>query len=489
MELANANSDLKWESKADSLLSSLQDVYTYEPLEDCGGPYHSFRLLTLMSGEKTDDIKCQLKTFQLPLSQMPIDWPGSLPAYEALSYVWGSAERAHIIICNSRRMGITASLDTALRRLRRSHEPRILWIDQISVDQDNLKERSKQVQIMRNIFSRAHRVLKWLGEDFSDQAPLAIDLIKQMLLIDDPFRAPSIHFPTDEQLQKLGLPDRASPSWIAVETLLKLQYFTRIWIIQEVAVARNALLIWSNVSILWKDIRRFFYMAKRLNMHIRDRTREGPCPFLNDFRLDSMEHPHQTWINLLDSTSKHQATDARDRVFAIAGLAFDDLPFEVNYELQEAEVFSNAVKHIIRATGDLGVLCHTGRGCANLSDKLPCWASWLSNLGVEPFFFQGRGYNAAKSTLPDIRGVPDWKTLALNGLLGHAYTLLKAVEEVGERLRLVKIRYITPHFNKRFSTISPAPAGKPEQSQPVVTLPMVSSLARHGPLREGLEKR
>jgi len=94
---------------------SFQNEYKYEALPNS----RSFRLLTLKPGTDKDEIKCELKVLAME----------EAPHYEALSYVWGSSERTHTMICKDTPMKITASLDTALRVLRNPSQSRILWID------------------------------------------------------------------------------------------------------------------------------------------------------------------------------------------------------------------------------------------------------------------------------------------------------------------------------------------------------------------------
>lgn len=139
--------------------------YLYEPLVNAT----SIRLLTLCPGNTLDEIKCDLKTVSL----------ADKPEYEALSYVWGSTKRDYTLTCDRRSLKITKSLHVVLRRLRRTSHARVLWIDQLCINQDDLQERSEQVQIMREIYRNARLVVLWLGEDEASQAPLANDLIQK----------------------------------------------------------------------------------------------------------------------------------------------------------------------------------------------------------------------------------------------------------------------------------------------------------------------
>jgi hypothetical protein len=55
-----------------------------------------------------------------------------------------------------------------------------VWIDQICIDQKSLAERSAQVKLMGEIYTRAANVLVWLGADPSGLAPVAESFVQQI---------------------------------------------------------------------------------------------------------------------------------------------------------------------------------------------------------------------------------------------------------------------------------------------------------------------
>ena len=63
------------------------------------------------------------------------------------------------------KLSVTQNLGHALPYLRYPDKPRVLWIDAICVNQKDLVERSKQVQRMAELFTRAARVVVWVGEE------------------------------------------------------------------------------------------------------------------------------------------------------------------------------------------------------------------------------------------------------------------------------------------------------------------------------------
>jgi hypothetical protein len=124
--------------------------YQHKPFRD----KNSIRLLELQPGCHHDEIHVAL--IDVSLSKPP--------EYEALSYVWGSRVPNKPIFCGYKKILVTENCLDALRRLRHKKRPRTLWIDSICIDQNSQLERGHQVQLMGDVYSKAEKVIIWLGE-------------------------------------------------------------------------------------------------------------------------------------------------------------------------------------------------------------------------------------------------------------------------------------------------------------------------------------
>jgi hypothetical protein len=90
--------------------------------------------------------------------------PSSLyPPYNALSYTWGDGKAKSDIRINEKSLTVTLSLATALYHLRPRSKPLRIWIDQISINQQDLQEKTEQVQHMDRIYRNTEEALVWLG--------------------------------------------------------------------------------------------------------------------------------------------------------------------------------------------------------------------------------------------------------------------------------------------------------------------------------------
>ncbi|KAF8849427.1 HET-domain-containing protein, partial [Acephala macrosclerotiorum] len=116
-----------------------------------------FRVATLFPGPLDSAISCSLRVdrFNSPSLQ-----------YEALSYEWGSSQdTTHSILLNDQSFLIRHNLWQALRALRSETEERVLWVDAICINQEDVLERNHQVEMMGDIYRLANEVLIWLGDD------------------------------------------------------------------------------------------------------------------------------------------------------------------------------------------------------------------------------------------------------------------------------------------------------------------------------------
>ncbi|KAF2107803.1 heterokaryon incompatibility protein-domain-containing protein, partial [Lophiotrema nucula] len=95
-------------------------------------------------------------------SVYPKDSP--TPKFEALSYVWGEPIFKHPIQLNGCDKFITKNLFQGLRRLREKDQERVLWIDALGINQDDVQEKQHQIPLMKEIYSLASCVIAWLGE-------------------------------------------------------------------------------------------------------------------------------------------------------------------------------------------------------------------------------------------------------------------------------------------------------------------------------------
>lgn len=117
----------------------------------------NIRLLRLLPGQPEDPtIRCQLHECSL------LDASGH---YKALSYAWGSDVPGdeQMVYCNGVIVDVTLNLYAALHNLRDATTVLSIWVDSLCIDQGNERERTRQVRMMKDIYSNSKEVIIWLG--------------------------------------------------------------------------------------------------------------------------------------------------------------------------------------------------------------------------------------------------------------------------------------------------------------------------------------
>jgi hypothetical protein len=170
---------------------------TYKPLV---GSNKEIRLLHLFPGNDEAELRCALS-----VASHDDD-----PKYEAVSYVWGPLEDlGHISIALfEEHVSITKSLQSVLRSLRLPDRPRILWVDALVINREDLDERAAQVTLMGQIYRQAERVLVYLGDHF-EGCELAMEAIRQLASDESPHSSSSME--PGLNVDGIGLDSREAP--------------------------------------------------------------------------------------------------------------------------------------------------------------------------------------------------------------------------------------------------------------------------------------
>ncbi|KAI1354707.1 HET-domain-containing protein [Xylaria sp. FL0043] len=364
----------------------------YEPLPSG----QSIRMLVLEPGEKTDSLR---GTFDV----ISIDSP-DFGSHETLSYVWGTVAGDHKIFIHSggveQAVKVTSNLYQALQRLRLSNKKRSIWVDQICIDQQNFRERSHQIQFMNRLYKHAGHVLVWLGPD---KDSIAKSTFQYIIELDNIFRdekkAIDFHFAYTRDLET-----QSRESWVHLDRLMELEWFTRGWIVQEIGTKAAATLIWGEAEIEWLVLSR---VCERLQdyYHLRSkfkiRTDEVRYLFERFAEPDGRAN-HENRFNFiyeLHRARRLKFSDQRDRVFAFLGHFSRHGPNEelrnlkANYEKTVIEVYTDVAKRALRGEGDtsdgsallaLAAVQHSSLESGNIvksktisgldaGDKLPSW--------------------------------------------------------------------------------------------------------------------
>lgn len=404
---------------------STKESYTYEPLVKADGGLFT-RLVTILPGEELEDVALTVQSVNLL----------EFPRYEALSYCWGDPSVKTSVKCDSGTLNVTINLKNALLHLRHKSQERVLWIDAICINQNDRQERSQQVGIMRDIYKNASRTIVWLGTE-EKNSDLGIDLCAKLNDFFEDFRerkfdwrtlsAPSDQATfnlasqqTDEGVYKKEKPRiesseekitsqstnettkeekkearsiRMNPpsvyELLALRDLASREWFERIWIVQEIALAQDAVLVCGHRSIGWNEFIFGFGMTfingadisggwdQNQNfigtlVQIRERVHEP---------VSTTRQTHATVLDVLYDCRNFEATDPRDKVYGLLGLAlqYSNTSFVgVDYGKNIEDVYAE-VAHVIISTSDNLDFLSIPSGHSHKTKNLPSWVPDWSN--------------------------------------------------------------------------------------------------------------
>lgn len=421
------------------------------------------RLLHILPAEdESTPIHCTLSTASLEGFDM--DTPdmevidhhhGSRPRYEALSYAWGTVYHQDSIYIEEQPKLVTVSLYEALQHLRHTARERVMWIDAVCIDQSSLEERSHQVGMMSDIFSRALNTTIWLGKG-SDECALAMKMLERMGGDSDlhlnPALTPHVEI-EDESLLSTRVV-------AGMERFFCAPWWSRVWTLQEYVLSRqttfqcgpflldgqvlqNACNVWYRHTNLDLCCRHFTQNhADRQNLYLYQ-GRLADVVFVRAF-FNTLRLPQ-----IIGRFLTRLVTDPRDKIYGMLGLArgIYEKAVVADYSKSTEEVFESVTIQMIQHTGSLEVLSGQPSSSLSLLD-LPSWVpDWtvpydndLQHGAFKDWVINLHLYNANKdaiATLTVLRPGCIW----LNGITVDEIKMCADFDSHLDNLKLVASMY------------------------------------------------
>ena len=267
---------------------------------------------------------------------------------------------------------------------------------------------------MRSIYQQAKEVLVWLGpEDEDGGGEEVFDFLNRLwdecsntnaagLIKSSAFEI----FSSLRQFELQTFPPKDSPFWYLLHCFYRQPWFTRVWIIQEVAVSASALIMYGKEEISWQKLgsASAIVLAKALQ---NDPGSESGYEqhFYNSVSnaaliwgwssANVMRNEEKTLTGLLDAARNFVATDLRDKIYALLGLVNMTLQSETrgnspsiapDYTISYHQVYRSVVAKVIRESKELDLLSaveHESPTFIDFPSWVPVWnrAKKTSSLG------------------------------------------------------------------------------------------------------------
>jgi hypothetical protein len=317
-----------WRITETALAKWLYLGYKYGPTLPIG----SIRVLGLLPGKTGDPIRCTLQTRILDEAE---------DSYEAISYCWGSEPDLVTIFCDGRCLSITRNLFDALQQFRDPKRVRYLWADSICINQQDQIEKGHQVKRMGSVYEKASQVIAWLGRDDDDLAEDCFALIRETVAYLDGEYISNGHnyFPP---LEPASCPISTDQKrWDGVRALLNMNWFMRVWVVQEAGLGKDCILNWGPYDMLFVDVVELAYFKEwraDLGLFTGD-LGASVTRILESFNyIQSGFNNSQSWrasrpvlswrnshyapelfLNIVFASRRLEASDRRDYVYAFLG--------------------------------------------------------------------------------------------------------------------------------------------------------------------------
>lgn len=379
-----------------TLFHSQHTMAIYGRLEE-GDEIRLLHIGNREQSQQQNSIKCSLETHKLSSP--------SLPSFSALSYTWGPSHpdpsilrsspwtKDSRIVCNDEAFEVQPNLYDFLHeyvsRLPPGSNASYLWVDALCINQLDIAEKSHQVGLMAKIYQAATQVIVWLGsaDRLGDQA---LELVAGIAALSVGERA---------QLRPRDVTSNHANKlldlnhWEALIRFFQRSWFDRVWIIQEVVLAKTAIVWCGQKSMSFDHIGVVSdYLATSVWTNFMSDPRLAPNRtglktwHNSPTRLVASRRKRQrggddSFLHALVRARKSHCHDPKDKVYSQLGLGNAEL--HPSYTKPLADVYIDAAQYIMQKSGKLLVLAYV-EGCQNVPG-LPSWVvDWThtDNVGL-----------------------------------------------------------------------------------------------------------
>lgn len=300
--------------------------------------------------------------------------------------------------------------------VRGMHEERVLWIDSICINQADGIEKTHQVELMTEIYKTTWRGLAWLGEfeenivlkpGTSSQAyrddGMTMDKNLAQMAFQFVEKLSSLttdgHFTLDKENLSPGWVGVTQPEVTAIQRLVSLKWFTRIWTVQEYVLPPRIELMLGNITCEealislvskpeWDMLKHYLLEGGCCQAVLANLPgfRESLVEFFN--HLNSVRNARRYLPFDLDFTIHRfryrHCADPKDKVFALLGLTHPEARQLVNYALDKKEVYKELIRYNMKSTNSLQPLMRFSE-----RDRDTSLPSWVPDLGASVFDDEG----------------------------------------------------------------------------------------------------
>jgi hypothetical protein len=253
---------------------------------------------------------------------------------------------------------------------------------------------------MTHIYNQALWIIGWLGEKESATE----EGLKPMKRLQDTFDL-RVWKDSDTKSEKReywdvniedllahGLPDTIEPAWDSLVSLWELKWFSRIWIVQEIQSTQDFMFLYGDEYLSGIDLLRvglMFFNNPVFNSIFAGRFKPSKPSSQTVSRLAGLKEmgPDLGLIHLLWMTQFFEASDPRDKIFALVNLTNNINSDFINYSLDAREVLINTARAVFyHGTSDILSLAQCRDETYNVPSWVPDWTT--THYRYEPLIYR-----------------------------------------------------------------------------------------------------
>jgi hypothetical protein len=383
-------------------------LFAYPPIR-LNRYWHTTRVLQLAPGTGVEPLEGVLLT-NVTIKTFSWAWTFGERHYDAISYCWGHSTATKMVYLHGKLLRVTETLHTALQSLRRKESPVLLWVDQICIDQSQAAviERNQQVQRMGEIYANANSVIIWLGKPtrISDEIFDCLNTLNEPDFPDqsDDVGGQAAATWTEDRINAMisSLQGKHGISGVRNEGQVKEQlviglrdlvnnaWFSRIWVVQEAALAKDLFVQAGSRRVPWTRFVACIRSVKEMiGIPLAEMRLVYDIETLRQQKLsDDLEY--SDLLTIVEAFRGRQATDLRDKIYGLFGLIKSGTPgpaFQADYSKSPQQVFANFTVWHVQVYGNVRVLAKCCSEEISESSKIepqePRLPSWATDWSVD----------------------------------------------------------------------------------------------------------
>ena len=296
---------------------------------------------------------------------------------------------------------------------------------------------------MGSVFSQATKVNVWLGrgesiviEQAFESSKLIANVCREFSLLHD------LDLDEDETLEAVEVAITVFTPTVcdALEELLIRPLFSIVWCVQEVLLARDALVIWGEHELPWKDIGlTATWIARKWSACEINGELHGVLTGMASMQAVYMYTFDPFETSLLEALSdfrEFQSTDPKDKVYGLISLIKDEpdigsiIP---DYDKSVAHVYAETALHVLSITQHLLMFAHISHDADyDGRDEYRSWAPRWDCTQIPHMISNGlevSGVGACDGREVQILGTTDSKCRQLC-LIGIFHAKVKTVDSI-----------------------------------------------------------